>query len=90
MAEAESVGRRPHDGQGSRTTTLRTEPAGKELEIDKLFRALVKLEGSDLHLKVGLPPHVRVDGALRPLNRGPLDDEECIRLLFELIDTSRD
>jgi hypothetical protein len=27
----------------------------KELEIDKLFRALVKLEGSDLHMKVGLP-----------------------------------
>ena len=26
------------------------------LEIDKLFRALVKLEGSDLHLKVGCPP----------------------------------
>ena len=27
-----------------------------ELEIDKLFRALVKLEGSDLHLKAGRPP----------------------------------
>ena len=26
------------------------------LEIDKLFRALVKLEGSDLHLKVDRPP----------------------------------
>ena len=24
-----------------------------DLEVDKLFRALVKLEGSDLHLKVG-------------------------------------
>ena len=42
----------------------------QELEIDKLFRALVKLEGSDLHLKVGRPPIVRVHGELRPLNRG--------------------
>ena len=25
------------------------------LEVDKLFRACVKLEGSDLHLKVGQP-----------------------------------
>ena len=28
----------------------------KDLEVDKLFRALVKLEGSDLHLKAGSPP----------------------------------
>ncbi len=28
----------------------------EELEIDKLFRALVKLEGSDLHLKAERPP----------------------------------
>ena len=45
-----------------------------ELEIDKLFRAVVKLEGSDLHLKVGRPPYVRVNGTLRPMNRGPIDD----------------
>ena len=30
----------------------------QELEVDKIFRALVKLEGSDLHLKVGQPPMV--------------------------------
>jgi twitching motility protein PilT len=30
----------------------------KELEVNKFFRALVKLEGSDLHLKVGKPPCV--------------------------------
>ncbi len=61
--------------------------ATKELEIDKLFRALVKVQGSDLHLKVGLPPHVRVAGTLRPLNRGPIDDEEMTRLLYGLIDS---
>ncbi len=38
-------------------------------EVDKLFRALVKLEGSDLHLKVDKPPIVRVKGELRPLDR---------------------
>jgi len=61
-------------------------PKQRELEIDKLFRALVKVQGSDLHMKVGLPPHVRVAGALRPLNRGPIDDEEMTRILYELID----
>ena len=57
----------------------------QDLEIDKLFRTVIKLEGSDLHLKVDLPPHVRVNGILRPLNRGPVDDEEMVRLIFPMI-----
>jgi len=56
-----------------------------ELEVDKLFAALVKLEGSDLHLKAERPPFVRVKGSLRPLNRGPIDDEEMERLLMPLL-----
>jgi twitching motility protein PilT len=58
----------------------------RELEVDKLFSALVKLEGSDLHLKAEAPPHVRVKGSLRPLNRGPIDDEEMERLLMPMLD----
>ena len=58
----------------------------EELEVDKMFRALVKLEGSDLHLKVGRPPIVRVDGSLRELNRGPVNREEMVRLLFPMMD----
>jgi twitching motility protein PilT len=56
-----------------------------ELEIDKLFRALVKLKGSDLHMKVGRPPIVRVNGDLRPLTRPPIDDEEMVRLCFPMM-----
>ncbi|HWB00298.1 MAG TPA: PilT/PilU family type 4a pilus ATPase [Pirellulales bacterium] len=57
----------------------------EELEIDKLYRALVRSKGSDLHLKVGRPPIVRVNGALRPMNRPPIDDEEMIRLCFPML-----
>ncbi|MEM9352801.1 MAG: PilT/PilU family type 4a pilus ATPase [Planctomycetota bacterium] len=57
----------------------------QELEVNKLFRACVKLEASDLHLKVGRPPMVRVGGSLRPMNRGPIDDEEMVRLCFPLM-----
>ncbi|MCA9185495.1 MAG: Flp pilus assembly complex ATPase component TadA, partial [Planctomycetales bacterium] len=57
-----------------------------ELEVDKVFRALVKLEGSDLHMKVGQPPIVRVNGTLRPLNRPPIDAEEMVRLLIPMLD----
>jgi twitching motility protein PilT len=57
----------------------------QDLEIDKLFRTVVKLAGSDLHLKVELPPFVRVNGTLKPLQRGPIDDEEMVRLIFPMI-----
>jgi twitching motility protein PilT len=57
----------------------------KELEVDKYFRALVKLQGSDLHMKVGQPPIVRVNGKLKQLNRGPIDLEEMCRLLFPMM-----
>ncbi len=57
-----------------------------ELEIDKLFRATVKIGGSDLHLKVGVPPHARVSGSLRPFNRGPIDDAEMNRMILGMID----
>jgi len=57
----------------------------EEKEVDKYFRALVKLEGSDLHMKVGQPPIVRVHGTLKPLNRGPVEVEEMTRLLFPMM-----
>jgi twitching motility protein PilT len=57
----------------------------QDFEVDKLFRALVKLEGSDLHLKVGLAPYVRVNGSLRPLNRDPIDEEEMLRLILPML-----
>ena len=76
------------------TTTEETVPEvllGKreEFEIDKLFRAVVKLEGSDLHLKVNVPPFIRVNGSLRPLSRPLIDDEEMVRLVFPLIDIDK-
>ncbi len=58
----------------------------KDLEIDKLFRALVKFEGSDLHMKVGKPPMIRVRNELRPLNRGPIESEEMVKLLVPMMD----
>ncbi|MCI0360129.1 MAG: PilT/PilU family type 4a pilus ATPase [Planctomycetaceae bacterium] len=57
----------------------------EELDVDKYFRALVKLEGSDLHMKVGRPPMIRVRNELRPLNRPPIDAEEMMDLLLPMM-----
>ena len=67
-------------------SAIRFSGKKRDLEVDKLFRALVKLEGSDLHLKVGRPPYVRVKGSLKPLNRAPIDDDEMVRMCFPMLD----
>jgi twitching motility protein PilT len=56
-----------------------------EREVDRYFRALVKMQGSDLHMKVGRPPIIRLHGTLKELNRGPIDNEEMCRLLFPMM-----
>jgi twitching motility protein PilT len=68
------------------TLTERYVKKKKEYEIDKLFRALVKLEGSDLHLKAERPPFVRIRGKLRSLERGPIEDEEMTRIILAIMD----
>jgi len=40
-------------------------------DLDRLLRLLAELDGSDLHVKAGAPPRVRVDGALRTLEDEP-------------------
>ena len=57
-----------------------------ELEVNKLFRALIKFNGSDLHLKVGKPATIRVRGTLRELDMPPINDEEMKRLILPMMD----
>ncbi len=53
--------------------------------INKYFRATIRLEGSDLHMKAGKPPHVRVKGALRPLDVDPIGDEKMHELIYGIM-----
>jgi len=63
--------------------------ASPRLEIDRLFDALVKFQGSDLHLKVGQPPIVRVKGSLKRLKAPSIDDEQMKRLCLPMLDDRR-
>ena len=58
----------------------------ESIPVDKYFRALVKLEGSDLHMKVGRSPLCRVNGTLQALNRDPVTAEEMVTLLLPMLD----
>jgi len=60
--------------------------AGKP-RIEVLLDETVKRKASDLHLQVGLPPTLRVDGALTPVNAAdPLDEEAVESLVFSILD----
>ena len=39
----------------------------QELRIEVLLEEVVRKRASDLHLQVGLPPMLRVDGSLTPV-----------------------
>ena len=57
----------------------------KEPKINKLFKALIKSDGSDLHLKVSLPPKMRIHGDLKATNADILTDEMMEELIFEIL-----
>ena len=44
-----------------------TAPAGGSAAIDRLFRLMVEVKASDLHLSSGMPALVRKDGHMQPL-----------------------
>jgi len=61
------------------------ESGNKEPALNKYFKAVIKLQVSDLHLKAGRPAYVRMKGDLRPLTGGPLSDEQIRAGIFELL-----
>src|SRR6516164_3793030 len=54
----------------------------REPEVNKLFRMVMKHEASDLHLKVGQPPMMRLRGDIRRADARPLTQEDMERLLL--------
>src|SRR6202011_3239202 len=54
----------------------------KEPAINQLFRLVMKHEASDLHLKVGQPPMMRLRGDIRRVEMRPLTQEDIERLLY--------
>jgi twitching motility protein PilT len=58
---------------------------GHKHEIDRLFEALVKLSGSDLHLKADQPPIIRVKGTLQPLKHPKIDDARMRQLCMPIM-----
>ena len=56
------------------------------LSIEELLKAAVQKGASDLHLTVGVPPQLRIDGVLTPLPLEPLTDESVRTLAYQILD----
>src|SRR5437764_1791487 len=56
------------------------------MHIDDLLRIAMERKASDLHLKVGNYPHVRVDGELVPLTDQPrISAEDMLNMAFSMM-----
>ncbi len=55
--------------------------------IESILEEVVRRKASDLHIQVGLPPMLRVDGALIPMvNSTELDEPTIENLLYSILD----
>ncbi|OGY20655.1 MAG: type IV pili twitching motility protein PilT [Candidatus Chisholmbacteria bacterium RIFCSPLOWO2_01_FULL_49_14] len=55
------------------------------MDIFKLLEKTIEMKASDLHLVVGMPPMLRIEGALTPIESKPVTDEDAQQLVFALL-----
>ncbi len=61
------------------------DPQKLEPEINKFFRAAIKTGASDLHLKVGQPAKLRIQGELKNTTGEALSEKHLEELTFEIL-----
>lgn len=58
-----------------------------KLKIENFLEEVIKKDSSDLHLTVGVPPMLRIDGALKPIEGvRALTDKDVKDLTFSILD----
>src|SRR5688500_6083423 len=57
----------------------------EEAHIDDLLRLVVEWKGSDLHMTVGVPPVIRVDGHLHPTPYERVQPQDNQRILYDIL-----
>ena len=69
------------------TSTSSSVIPNDQVRIESLLEECVRTKASDLHLQVGLPPILRIDGALRPIGGYQNLDEQAVeRLVFSTLE----
>ena len=61
------------------------DDSSPEPRIHQFFKAVVKMAASDLHIKTGSPPYVRVGGDLHKVNSASLTAQDVDQLVAEML-----
>ncbi len=56
-----------------------------ELTLRQLLEDMVQRKASDLHITAGVPPELRIDGAITPTEYEVLTPEKCIGLAYSVL-----
>lgn len=56
-----------------------------DVHLDDILRAAMERKASDIHITVGLPPMIRLDGELAPLPYSVVTQAEARRLIFDCL-----
>ena len=80
-----------NSGQQSQTQPTQpvapAAPSANHPKIESLLEECVRRNASDLHIQYGLPPILRIDGALTPVPGAPTLNEEMIEeIIFSTLD----
>jgi len=60
------------------------------MNLDTLLRVMIKRAASDMHVKVGCFPHLRVNGELVPLgDQAKLEKEDCLMMAFSIMNNKQ-
>jgi twitching motility protein PilT len=58
-----------------------------QIKIEPMLEEVIRRDASDLHLQVGLPPTLRIDGALKVINDAPpLTAADMEQIAFSILD----
>ena len=81
------LGEGDDSGDHARERLPHEVPRGKlRMNIDDLLRIATERRASDLHLKVGNYPHLRIDGELVPLTDQPrISAEDMLNMAFSMM-----
>ncbi len=62
-----------------------TRKSVEDIHLDELLEMVVETDASDLHLAVGLPPILRIDGELKMARYEPLTAPAAQRVLYDIL-----
>jgi twitching motility protein PilT len=63
----------------------RAKPSIEDYALDELLAMAAERQASDVHLTANLPPMLRIDGRLRPMNFERMEPSQCQRLVYSIL-----